>query len=100
MKVKEITVGTSRKIGLPGYSSFDASAFITVALDEKDDVKEAYKKSWETVEIQVLKTVKRKGLQSPVTSEMEEPEEPEWLKGRSPDTIPSVKPIKNMKERD
>ena len=97
--IKEITVGTSRKIGLPGYSSYDASAFITVALDKKDKLGESYERAWEIVEEQVLGRVEVKGLKSPVASEVGEVDEPEWLKGRGgasggPDTIPSVKPTK------
>ena len=56
-KVKEISVGTSRKIGLPGYSSYDVSAFVTVTLEEGDKPKDAYKRAWDTVDGQVIKHI-------------------------------------------
>ena|SRR3990167_7630616 len=85
-KVKELTVGTSRKIGLPGYSSVDVSAFITIKLSDDDIVAEVYNKAWVTVEKQVLKQIKDKGLNSPVAAEVEYdgPEAEEWLNKESP----------------
>jgi hypothetical protein len=86
MKVKEITVGTSRKLGLPGYSSFDVSAFVTVSLGKNDDVQNAYNKAWATVEKQVIDRVEAKGLESPVAAEAQDEKDPaDWLEHASPD---------------
>jgi len=103
MKVKEITVSTSRKLGLPGYSSFDVSAFVTVSLEKGDDVQKIYLRAWETVEKQVLSRITDKGLESPVAKEAQDPDDPQdWLEHESPDEqkskIRSAKKVKEMKE--
>lgn len=36
MKLKEITIGKGRKIGLPNYSSVDVHASITVTIDKNE----------------------------------------------------------------
>jgi hypothetical protein len=86
MKVKEVTVSTGRKMGLPGYSSFDVTAFVTVTLDEKDILEEVYKKAWSIVEDQVTSRIKSKGLESPVAAEAQNPKDPgDWLEHDTPD---------------
>ena len=40
MKLKEITIGKGRKIGLPNYSSVDVHASITVTLDQDEELTE------------------------------------------------------------
>lgn len=104
MKVTEITVGTGRKLGLPGYSSLDISAFVTVTLEGKEDVQEAYKRAWNTVEEQVIGRIKVKGLESPVAAESQNKEKPtDWLEHDTPEQqrlkISSAKKLTETEEK-
>ena len=103
MRIKEITVGTSRKLGLPGYSSFDVSAFVTVELEKNDDAKETYKKAWKTIEEQVVSRITLKGLESPIAAEAQNPSDPnDWMNHESPSEqkgkIKSAKILQDMSE--
>ncbi|OGZ32280.1 MAG: hypothetical protein A2V69_01070 [Candidatus Portnoybacteria bacterium RBG_13_40_8] len=77
MKIKELTVGTGRKVGQPGYSSIDVSTFVTVELENGEDSEKVFKKAWDMVEGQVLGKLEEKGIDSPVASEV--PESRRWL---------------------
>ncbi len=52
-KVKEITVSRGRTVGLPGFSSIKAEAFITLTIDEGEDYETVYKHAWKTVDKQI-----------------------------------------------
>lgn len=101
MKVKEISVGTARKLGLPGYSSYDVNAFVTVTLEDGDLPADAYKRAWDTVDEQVVGRIKSKGLESPIAAESQNPDDPaDWLNHDTPDQqqkkIESQKKIQEM----
>lgn len=102
MKVKEITVGTARKLGLPGYSSLDVSAFVTVTLENGDIPADAYKRAWDTIEEQVIGRIEAKGLESPVAKEAQNPSDPaDWLEHKSPEEQKaSIKSAKRLKEME
>ena len=99
-KIKELTVGTARKMGLPGYSSFDVSAFVTVSLENGDLPADAYKRAWEIVEKQVIDRIKAKGLESPVAAEAQKPENPnDWLEHQTPEEQKfKIKAAKRLEE--
>lgn len=56
--VKELTVSKSRTVGLPGYSSIKAEAFITLELDEGEDYNNVYKHAWKVVDDQIFDRLK------------------------------------------
>jgi len=57
-KIKELTVSTGKTIGLPGYSSIKAEAFVTLSLEDGESYDTVYKYAWELVESQVKKQLK------------------------------------------
>lgn len=101
-KVKEISVSTSRKLGLPGYSSLDVSALISIELDEDEDVQEAYARAWKTVEDQVVGRIKKKGLESPVVAEAQNEDDPQdWLEHDTPEQQKNkIKANKRLQEAE
>lgn len=100
MKVKEITVSTARKLGLPGYSSLDVAAAVTVTLEDGDEPTEAYKRAWDTVEGQVVGRIQLKGLESPVAAEAQDKSNPQdWLDHESPEEQKAkINAAKRLKE--
>ncbi len=62
MKVKEISIGKNRKVGLPNYSSVDIHAGITVIIEEGDDIEEVYRDLSDEVQREIDNELKPYGI--------------------------------------
>lgn len=56
-KITQITVRNGKKMGLPGYSSVDYSAEVTVTLEEGEKYSDVIKYAWHVVETEVEKRI-------------------------------------------
>jgi hypothetical protein len=84
MKIKEISVNLSEKIGQPEFSSIMLSASVTTTVEEDIELKDAFKNAWAIVEEEIeekKKDVKttQEIKESVANAPSQEPVDPAWI---------------------
>lgn len=83
MRISEITVIKTKKLGLPNYSSVAATCSVKVSLEENDDIRAAAKKAWSEVQFQLDEELTPYGNKNPQAAFAgKDSPEPAWIRGQ------------------